>query len=139
MHTHAMYVTVRNTIVVFISAAIFRIWLQVYIQPGYTTCKIRGVAEFRRARAYRIAEVCREKMEGSMKTLRKAFTGDEEKETDYVRQVSQGHVPRCEPTCVCVLQAFDGFSCLSWKQKVIGFVISIVLAATFAILVSRVW
>ena len=52
----------------------------------------------RRARAYRIAsllcEVCREKMEGSMKTLRKAFTGDEEKETDYVRQVSQGHVPR---------------------------------------------
>ena len=66
------------------------------------------VRVIRRARAYRISragsecEVCREKMEGSMKTLRKAFTGDEEKETDYVRQVSQGHVPHCEPTCVYV-------------------------------------
>ncbi|CAI8045342.1 Vesicle transport protein SFT2A [Geodia barretti] len=54
-------------------------------------------------------------MEGSMKSLRRTFTGEEEKETDYVRQ------------------AFDGFSCLSWKQKVIGFIVSILLAATFSI------
>ena len=33
-------------------------------------------------------------MEGSMKSLRRAFTGEEETETHYVRQVSglEGHV-----------------------------------------------
>ena len=46
-------------------------------------------------------------MEGSMKSLRRAFTGEEEKETDYVRQVTsmyyKGHVPSSSHTYIHVL------------------------------------
>lgn len=38
-------------------------------------------------------------MEGSMKSLRKAFTGEEDTESDYVRQVRYGNYRLRVPVC----------------------------------------
>ena len=59
-------------------------------------CAQLELAHARFWRASLAASSCVKKMEGSMKSLRRTFTGEEDKETDYVRQVSVvvgGHVP----------------------------------------------
>ena len=75
-----------------------------------------------------------------MRSLRKAFTGEEDTETDYAKQVrvSTLSVKACAQRTTDHHQALDGFSCLSWKQKVIGFIVCILLSATFSIVVSVV-